>query len=388
MICNVTLGMTSRRFITADFTYFGLKFIQHIFNVPDNVDIVDLDGSEIKSNEKDSWRVMMCEIDSDITSLNMACFGANSKSERNDTDFDHWSRNGDFVKSDSTLNLFYYRHTTHVTFSHLYLSQWISAGVRLPRIEYNVSSCEESTHRDRHFQLLPFFRDNRSLKLEFQKARNVEDSDFLRSALTKLESGVFKDSEFVAGTERKDAWNYDENDWTTRLKFCLAEIYPMLHIQQFAARGMEATEPYYFDVYEPLSIFPLHGAIDLVATKKAILISAQEGEAQNHSPMHKSLEITQQRHPMKGKDTLPEKLGELIASLYFLLVCRVIRYHKSGAREIYSVYGTLIDRMVGGIEVELCGGMNTSICIKRISFNLGDLSVQRLCSVLEHLLSA
>ncbi len=105
------------------------------------------------------------------------------------------------------------------------------------------------------------------------------------------------------------------------------------------------------------------------------------------SPKYESVEVTHQRHPMKGKDgNLPEKLGELISALHFLLVCRVITKQYKGEVGVYSVRGVLLDKIIGGIECELSGGFNSPVAITKLNCELGILTAERLCYIMRHLL--
>ncbi len=174
------------RRVTAEFVYFGFSFVRYEFSISDQLSIVELDGHYIQSSEKTTWKKMMDEIDSDIKRFNKACIGAEKVRDREDTSFDSWERNGDFMKSDARNHsryLFYYRHTYHASFSHRYLSQFLKAGIHMPSIDYNIELCEQHDHRDVHHQLAPFFPDNRTLILEYKRAQSTSDSPFLREAL-------------------------------------------------------------------------------------------------------------------------------------------------------------------------------------------------------------
>lgn len=185
--------MSGARRVTAEFVYFGFSFVRYEFSISDQLSVVELDGHDIQSSEKTTWNKMMDDIDSDIKKFNKACIGAE------DTSFDRWERDGDFVKSDARNHsryLFYY-------LSVIYICRSSSV------IDYNIELCKQHNHRDVHHQLLPFFPDNRTLILEYKQAQSISDSPFLREALEKLNSGNLKDSEFVANSARRNSWVHE-----------------------------------------------------------------------------------------------------------------------------------------------------------------------------------
>jgi len=69
-----------------------------------------------------------------------------------------------------------------------------------------------------------------------------------------------------------------------------------------------------------------------------------------------AVEQSFQRHPLKSvpESNLPEKLGELIAASYFLLVCKFFRRL---SKQI-TINGFLIDKMIGTIHCKLIGNLS------------------------------
>jgi len=73
-----------------------------------------------------------------------------------------------------------------------------------------------------------------------------------------------------------------------------------------------------------------HGAPDIIMNKTKIVLIAHEWERpsdNSSSDEYGAIEQSFQRPPLKSKGTLqvPEKVGELLAALYFLLLCRILR---------------------------------------------------------------
>ena len=88
---------------------------------------------------------------------------------------------------------------------------------------------------------------------------------------------------------------------------------------------------------------------------------AEEEISDNSSGEENSvIEQSFQRHSMKSTkgSYLPEKLGELLAGLYFSLLCKMFRKINKQCRiQRYSVNGLLLDKIVGGTHCKLTGNI-------------------------------
>ena len=374
------------------FVYFGLKFIQANINVsstiPNILTVTDIQALNGGMN-------FIHEIEDDVKSLNSGCFGGKTVGERNDTEFDEWMVNGCFHKSVRSPDTFYYYHTYHATFSTIHLSQ-IERLIRLPQYTKN---CDECIAHTSHYRLQPFFLDNDSLRVKYQKKLDSgelsdEDQEFLQNALATLHSGTLKDTPYIYNSSRGTCWDYTEDDWTRRLKFCLDEKYESrgLEIILTADNKANGMNPIDVECHEPFEVFPIRGAPDILTRNRALVVTHRqdtEDSSDTLTSADESIEITHQRPPMKsaGPGKLPEKLGELIAALHFLLVCAIIRCkQKQKYEDTASVRGILIDKIVGTVSCKLTGGIGKIIAVEEIVVNATNLTAEVLCAMLEDFL--
>ena len=74
---------------------------------------------------------------------------------------------------------------------------------------------------------------------------------------------------------------------------------------------------------------PLRGAPDILTRNRVLVVTHgqdTEDSLDTSTSADEAIERAHQRPPMRsaGPGKLPEKLGELIAALHFLLVCKII----------------------------------------------------------------
>lgn len=184
---------------------------------------------------------------------------------------------------------------------------------------------------------------------------------------------------YVYNTDRKDSYDYFEDDWTKRLKNALGNIYPKATVLTYLDK-MTTISPLDLDVHESVRVFPFYGGIDMIIRKeRGILVANSEPPDQETM-----LEFSHQRTPLtsgKGSSTIPKKIGELLAGLHFLLIATVIRAQKE--EDSYFVEGTLVDKLIGTIQCRLTGAFGRNICFEEITYNKNNLSPETLCPVLE-----
>ena len=256
-------------------------------------------------------------------------------------------------------------------------------------------------HTD-HYTLLSFFLDNIGLELRYKKILETlghslpaEKRRFLENSLTILQSGSVADTPYDFNTSRKNGWDYHENDWTKRLKFVLDDLYPDLQILLTAEKKASSVNPTAVDVFEPIEVYPLRGAPDILFRNRALVTQPREDEEETTyeeeeetTSADEAVENTHQRTNLTSKGAatnyLPEKMGELISALHFLLVSKVIRGKQKGKeRDSYSVWGLLIDKITGTISCKLSGGIGKNVTIEEIEVNRCSLTPADLCVVLD-----
>ena len=107
-------------------------------------------------------------------------------------------------------------------------------------------------------------------------------------------------------------------------------------------------------------IFLFHGAPDIIFRQTcAIVSSGSSGVDSGSTSEDDVLKVAHQRNQMKSAldDEVPEKMGQAIAALHFLLVAKALRrIHKKSSKTALSASALLLDRMSGGI---ICKGTTT-----------------------------
>ena len=84
----------------------------------------------------------------------------------------------------------------------------------------------------------------------------------------------------------------------------------------------------------------------------------EEEEEEEESDTEDALvENSYQRNPMRGRDpnSLPEKVGEVFAGLYILLVGKIMRNLAKGKNvcRCFAVQGLLVDKVCGAVQCRL-----------------------------------
>ena len=263
-----------------------------------------------------------------------------------------------------------YQHSEHVSFSSIKLSHieflW---SVTMEQIDEKLlfAKCDKHKYHD---SLMPYFMDNRHLKVHIdqklsQGGLDSSRHDLLAEYKQKLEQG---DDLFYEPCDLTNNWN--ENDWTLRLFRCLKATFPDLNPRYTANRALEFPRLQYDMV--PLNgiekSFIFRGAPDILITKSSAVVCAHGRTHGEDTDEEVSVEHCHQKPPIKGCSTgeLPEKMGELIASLHFLLVCKVLRrisrenISVSKAFESLAVYGLLLDKAIGCVHCKMAGKMALS----------------------------
>jgi len=99
---------------------------------------------------------------------------------------------------------------------------------------------------------------------------------------------------------------------------------------------------------------------DIIIDKtKAILISCNKDEQisdDTSSDEHVVIEQSFQRNPLKSSSgiTISVKVGKLLATLYFILLCKIPRkIIKKMHVYVVSVHGFLVDKVIGSIHCKL-----------------------------------
>ena len=114
-----------------------------------------------------------------------------------------------------------------------------------------------------------------------------------------------------------------------------------------------------------------------------------EEEESSDNDSESLVENAHQRHPMKGAyhAAFPEKLGEVFAGLYILLVSKILRQLTKPTDPFikFQVQGLLIDKLCGGyhctLSVELKDGASSKFIFAITKHHNGSLDPGTLCSL-------
>lgn len=159
--------------------------------------------------------------------------------------------------------------------------------------------------------------------------------------------------------------DWEENDSNLRLSNCLKSAFPDHNIEFTANKGVE-----FVHMQTRLSNrvrlpegFIFHGAPDILIKKKPIISSTRSSAVISDDSSSDVFPTEQsfQRPPIKSspRGKLPEKLKELIAASYFLLVCKIIRrLSKKRTMTEVTVNGLFIDKIIGIIHCKLIGNVS------------------------------
>lgn len=183
--------------------------------------------------------------------------------------------------------------------------------------------------------------DNETIENEYTQAltetSDEESTTFLTKELDTLRSGVLQGTPYIYDTDRRDSFDYYEDDWTRRLKYALGIMYPGKEILTYPdKKGMNPVD---LNVHESKRVYPIYGGFDIIIRKRRSLVMTCSEQASDDERMsHQRTNLT------SGSTKIPQKIGELLAGLHFLLVSEVIRAkQKLKEKEIYSVEGILVD---------------------------------------------
>ena len=134
--------------------------------------------------------------------------------------------------------------------------------------------------------------------------------------------------------------NWDENDWTERLVHGINTMFPKMEAVYSAEMGLNFSKSLIEKtLHLPLycaSFYLFRGAPDIIIKKEIVIVNSAGPDSTSDcdSSDEMAVENTNQRPPLKtGEGRLePEKLGELLAGLYILLVSKVLRRHERRER--------------------------------------------------------
>ena len=302
--------------LEVEFFYFGLRFC-HLKTKVERL----WDQIPFSIFRKDISAEMGKVIQQDIRNLNASAVGG-------------YMANGSFVKLAGNKHIFVYHHSEHATCSGTKLSH-LSGCVCVDRQEEDLVSCMRLAHT-KHFSLWPFFDSNRGV-LSAYKAIAPTNAD-IQAEVDQLEK-IVKGEASAEGTPylapHPYTFNWQENDWTRRLVPGIQKLFPDRTVTYTATMGLTWSTDLLQGCLQVGGIartgqLLFRGCPDVVIGKKRSVSAAQVEESASSSEEEELVENTLQSHPMRGQheDAFPEKVGEVFAGLYIVLVSKVLRNQK------------------------------------------------------------
>lgn len=190
-----------------------------------------------------------------------------------------------------------------------------------------------------------------------------------------------------------DTW--DENHWTSRLACCLTYL-PLLNDHLI----LNTTTLSFREMLNQLKVssllkrhFLFHGTTDILLSKKICLVLPTDTDKKDVDINDILIENCYQQQPLQVERlNLPEKTGQVIASLHILLVAEIMKFLKSGKpfhkNKEFTVKGLLIDKIIGAVKVQLCVKLSSfsEVQIKVWNYTKRLLSSEYLLRCLELLI--
>jgi hypothetical protein len=305
---------------------------------------------------------------------------------------------GIFVKLNGTKTIYVYHHSDHATcsgtkFSHIEgcLEEVIYGG------SAKLSECEHQEHE--HYSLLPFYYGNRAIVEKYKEiAQKQPHYSSIQAEVEDVEK-IVKGEASPEGTPYETPRvpytliNWNENDWTRRLAPGIQKLLPNRKVTYTATMGLT----WYTDlVLKCLDVgeiavpdhFLFRGSPDIVIGKNIAATLGTTGHEEQESE-DDLVENTYQRNSLQGKcpGTVPEKVGEVFAGLYILLVSKILRNlaKQKAVLSEFTVQGILVDKVCGGLHcilsVQLKDGAS-ALNFTVTAYYDGLLEPSLLCSLL------
>lgn len=288
---------------------------------------------------------------------------------------------------------FAYMHLSPVTFSSMKLSDFRYFGsVTIDRTFVDrVSECNLGLQH--HFNLLPYFYGNPYVRTKlFHLEANV--SDHKKTEVKALRLSVEKamrekysrtDGRFAFDSDSTELLPMFENTFSKRLYSSLASLPHyrdrlVLHCSDSPNEGVRHMKSY-LPVGIDLRVVPYRGFPDI------ILLTPLHNVI--YIP-HSIMELGHQQPTLESPSNLPEKLGEAIMAMMFMVMCTF--YQDIARTQPLKAHGLFLHRTIGGIMIVLEVPINVlkvdDIMQKQPSVSLvpiisGVLLPDSLCFVLE-----
>lgn len=287
----------------------------------------------------------------DVKNLNNAATGAKTQSEKNL--FDAWALDGEFVPLSFLYGMpetvFLYHHTFSTAYSSVHFKQLTEANVKIITQNIDVRKCRDHSTKV-HDSLQPFFCDDYGLEILFEERVN-DGTEHIDHYKLLLES--------VRNNHRKVCGIFmDENDWIAHFVDSMKKLMLELGINDKYIISDTTKEGLQFQSFQqkfsgfqhlsPAYIF--HGSPDVTIECEDSISALCLPLPDDTDPQLSKCKIIEMGGKLTAKDYtgLPDKVGELVANLHWILVANIINQITTGSQNLTSTAkGLLVDKMQG-----------------------------------------
>lgn len=287
------------------------------------------------------WDTFKDLINQDMTRLNKAAIGARSQLEK--ANFEAWAGDGKFIPLSSSygtpVKTYIYHHSFHAQCSSVGLQQFREAGIKIITENITIRKCCTHPKKD-HDLLQPFFCDDYGLKMLYEQrceesANEQIEYDLYRSRLNNINTKLHKTSGYF----------FEEDDWTVRFVDGLTRFFVASELQDKYTADNTTKEGLHFESFQSkfstlpklASAYIFHGSPDVIIHHQ----HESEFAAAVSLPLD---EMAGNKGVAKDHTGLPEKLGELIASMYWLIVAWIIKHNNT---QQVVCKGLFVDKLLG-----------------------------------------
>ena len=367
----------------ADFYYFGLSCLHlkvQVSNLP------DIFLFKMFTNHSSAAKGMADMITEEMRKLRDAKVGGNER----------FKPEGRFIL---VGGVYIYEHSksAHAACSRVTASQLAAFGVTFEVEDGKMLNCGE----DDHLLLEPYFKCNQYVLDAYQEKVGTASEEVKQDLMKDIELLMSKDPKKTYFTPFREpsvrVFDWDENHWTYRLCYGIKRLFPNAGVYYSAEDGLQ-WETNVLDNRLGVNLhlancFLLRGAPDIIINSDKLLDTPNPGIKEDESSEDETTLIERSHQPTRLKSSgteLPEKVGEVFAGLYILLMSKIIRRisRKKSVDKVFKVDGLLIDKLTGLIHCSLiCNSFNSPLKFKVIHYVGSLLTVNNLCMHLKVLIT-
>jgi hypothetical protein len=296
------------RKVTCEFFYFGVScFYKTSIDAPHTFlsKVINIENSNWSSFQ--NFKVLKDVIVADMNLLATAKVGGVNKRNELRT---QWVANGNFMQLEEKY-VYIYVHEMHAALSSVDYSQLQQCFFTTEEVLRDYPVCEQHSNHD---FLAPYFMDNDTLLTYYANKCQCDDADRKKAAIEALSVLNGNSLDLVQTPYYSPSTtcnNWDENDWTKRLYFCIKNNYNS-NVYYTATDKF----PSILCLLRCEKLFKnawcLQGSWDMMFHQDRPLVTGACSGEHEESSADESLEAAFQKSPLKGKkgDGPPESWGK------------------------------------------------------------------------------